>query len=1243
MYNPDKISIRRRFPFGLKTISVFFLITFFATQQPLAQLTDDFSDGDFITNPEWNGSSGHFIVNGSYQLQLNNNLAGTSYLSTALSLSSLIDNYEWEFSVKQSFAPSGGNFSRFYLLSDQPDLAGLLNGYYLQFGEAGSNDAVELFRQSGSTSISVCRAGAGKIAGPFQIRVKVNRNISGLWELFVDYSGGRDFVLEATGTEIIHNSSAFSGVLCTYTVTNAARFYFDDVIVRSTKLVDTFPPEVVSLEIQSDNKLNIVFTEKMDVSSTENISNYFISTDVQPESARLLADQKTLQLVFSKPFQNGLMNTLTILSVEDTAGNKMLRKEIDFRYFIPYPVSFGDIIISEVFPDPSPQVGLPASEFVELYNRSLNPIELAGWRFSDGSSTGFLPSCILLPDGYVILSPSSGLSLFQPHGQTISVSNFPTLNNASDRIVLTDSEGAMMDSVHYSDAWYKDEDKQSGGWTLERIDPENDCHSEANWMASKDISGGTPGKINSVHQITPDKRGPHLLEAIQMNNTTLQLVFDETLNRSIPIPENFAIEPFIGIMFVSFADFSHRRITLELSDKVDSTHIYTITALNILDCPGNLIEAGFEKVYLNKDLIPPFIYSVKAETAHTLSVIFSEKVTRGTAGILTSYRINTLGHPVSVTFKDEGRSVVLDYAQPFQNGKDLSVFIKDVADSSGNIMTEVEKSFLYFQAMAVRFKDVIITEFFADPTPQVGLPDAEFVEIYNRSENPFDLSGWILTDGTTEGKLPSMILLPGNYLIVTSSNAQSQFSSFGQTVSTSPFPGLNNSSDFILLKEGNGNPVDSIRYNLSWYRDNEKAEGGWSMELIDPENVCEVGSNWQASESEAGGTPGNQNSVYANKPDSRGPKLQSVTALNSLTLLITFDEKLENVTLDPQRFSIDPPLMIHAGWFGDATLSTIILSLSEELGAGTRYTLTVNEIYDCPGNSIDLNFSRATFILPEKAEAGDIIINEILFNPRSTGVDFVELYNRSEKTIDLKQWKISQFNNGVIDHLEVITDETLLISPNEYKVFTENIDILKGEYLQGVEDAFVQMSLPPFNDDAGSVAILNEEEELMDTFAYTDKMHAVFIQRTEGVSLERISFDIEAEHVQNWRSASSSVGFATPGYVNSNLRGEIAINDESIIVEPGIFQPQVYNHDFTLIKFRFDHGGFVANVHIFDPQGRRVKAVAQNALLGTTGFFRWEGDLDNGSMARRGSYLVWFEVFDDKGVVKTYKKRVVVY
>src|SRR5688572_10443786 len=95
-------------------VLLFLFITSFAT----AQVTDNFTDGDFTAAPVWSGDAAEFIVNASQQLQLNNTVAGASYLSTP-SPGASFDNFQWNFYIKQTFAPSGSNYGRVYLVSDQ--------------------------------------------------------------------------------------------------------------------------------------------------------------------------------------------------------------------------------------------------------------------------------------------------------------------------------------------------------------------------------------------------------------------------------------------------------------------------------------------------------------------------------------------------------------------------------------------------------------------------------------------------------------------------------------------------------------------------------------------------------------------------------------------------------------------------------------------------------------------------------------------------------------------------------------------------------------------------------------------------------------------------------------------------------------------------------------------------------------------------------------------------------------------
>ncbi len=155
-------------------------------------------------------------------------------------------------------------------------------------------------------------------------------------------------------------------------------------------------------------------------------------------------------------------------------------------------------------------------------------------------------------------------------------------------------------------------------------------------------------------------------------------------------------------------------------------------------------------------------------------------------------------------------------------------------------------------------------------------------------------------------------------------------------------------------------------------------------------------------------------------------------------------------------------------------------------------------------------------------------------------------------------------------------------------------------------------------------------------------MHSPFINDNEGVSLERILFSETTNEASNWKSASSTSGFATPGFMNSNARSEVPITANAVTLDPEIFSPSVPGKDFSKINYKFDQSGKMANIKILDAQGRLIKTLANNETLAEEGFYRWDGDRDDGSRARVGHYVVWFEVFDSSGSVNVYRKRAVI-
>ncbi|HKO82686.1 MAG TPA: lamin tail domain-containing protein [Chitinophagaceae bacterium] len=252
-----------------------------------------------------------------------------------------------------------------------------------------------------------------------------------------------------------------------------------------------------------------------------------------------------------------------------------------------------DVVIEEIMADPNPQVRLPGNEWIELKNTTSSAINLQGWRIGDsGGQSGPIPDFTLQPDSFVIVCASSAVSSLSAFGTAIPVTSFPSLDNDGEMLFLKAANGVIIHALSYSAAWYQNELKKEGGWSLEMIDTQNPC-SGNNWKASTHTDGGTPGLKNSLDAVNADQTAPQLKNAFTNDNTTLILVFDEPLDSlSGAISSNYSIDG--GIFFTSAEPLSplFNQVRLKTNNPLLDATVYNITVNNITDCKGNAIGSA---------------------------------------------------------------------------------------------------------------------------------------------------------------------------------------------------------------------------------------------------------------------------------------------------------------------------------------------------------------------------------------------------------------------------------------------------------------------------------------------------------------------------------------------------------------------------------------------------------------------------------------------------------------------------
>lgn len=319
----------------------------------------------------------------------------------------------------------------------------------------------------------------------------------------------------------------------------------------------------------------------------------------------------------------------------------------------------------------------------------------------------------------------------------------------------------------------------------------------------------------------------------------------------------------------------------------------------------------------------------------------------------------------------------------------------------------------------------------------------------------------------------------------------------------------------------------------------------------------------------------------------------------------------------------------------------VIIGLSASLTEGVLETITVNGITDCAGNLIG-SANTLNFALPELPVAGDIILNEVLFNPRTGGADFVEIYNNSQKAISLQGWKLANKDTSGFKSVREISSKSYLLLPGEYTVLTTNPEIIKQEYPLSFSDRMLQMSsLPSMNDSEGNIYLLMEDTVVADFFIYTDDLHLALLTDLNGVSLERINFDRPTNQEGTWHSAAKSAGYATPTYKNSQFFG-LENSSSTLSVFPEVFSPDNDGfEDLISFNYNFDQAGFIVTARVHDAKGRLVKEVANNEVVGASGSLIWDGLNEDNSKAAIGPYILLFEAFTEGGSTEKFKKTFV--
>lgn len=563
-------------------------------------ISDAFTDGDLTVGPTWSGTLGQF-QHQQGQLRLNGptGQSGVAYLSTPFVRNLSAAATTWELLVQLDALLNDDRQIRFYLTSSQALLsAGPLDGYYLQFGRTGGTGRIELIRQVGNARTVVMQGTAGRTDAYPTLRVRVTRSAgtTATWQLAVDPTGGRDFAVEATQTETGLFSSAFAGVVVRYTSGSTRSFAIDDFFA-GTAVPDVTGPLLRSAEAESAATVLARFDET--VSASQVAANYsIVGVDAALTAVRDVSNRGAVRLTFAGGLPVGAARQLQATNVADALGN-VATSETSVIWWNARAPGPGELVFSEVMPDPTPTKGLPEVEYVELYNRSGRNLDLGGCTLADATLATLPLPKLVLPSGQRLLLV--GTPDLAAYSSVTNKAGFPApdswINNEGDSLVLRNGGGQVVTELVWATTSYAAGERAEEGRSLERSNVTSPCPDPRLFRASSDPRGGTPGEANSQEGPLTDTAPPQLLTWGTVSGSEVLLTFDAPLDTaSAETLANYTVQ------YASGGPVAPVLVVLERADRVrvllpaalDPAVVTVLTITGLADCYGNALRSSIE-------------------------------------------------------------------------------------------------------------------------------------------------------------------------------------------------------------------------------------------------------------------------------------------------------------------------------------------------------------------------------------------------------------------------------------------------------------------------------------------------------------------------------------------------------------------------------------------------------------------------------------------------------------------------
>jgi len=723
-----------------------------------------------------------------------------------------------------------------------------------------------------------------------------------------------------------------------------------------------------------------------------------------------------------------------------------------------------------------------------------------------------------------------------------------------------------------------------------------------------------------------NKTPPEITLFEVLNGSTIKLSFNKLLDQTSFLPGCFTLKSNGHSPIDLNWNESNKTITLHYSSDTHYETNDTLMVSQIKDLDGNTmtdssLAFSYERIQLLKFILI---------NSHTLELHFSKPIPDANFND-AKLSINNRENQITLT---TDLNMQLIYQLQFEHDlleKESHAFtLTGLYDAVGDEVLGITANLSYY--IPKRF-DIVINEVMVDPTPSMGLPETEYIELYNNTDQTIDVNDWILQVNAKSTTLPQTEIRPTEYVVLVPSSSLKQWQNQTKVQAIGSWPALTNTSCDIILYQTDKQIMDAYRFNRNQINGEPfKADGGWSVERMDANNVSGELNNFYWSINLSGGTPGGINSIAADNTDLNTPLLESIEQHGDSMLQINFSETMDLFnTID---LSINPEPGEMTIIKDTVFLRYLNIHFHEPLPTNQIFQLNSIRLFDYANHELVLD-KPLKFGVADSLMAGDILINEVLFNPYPDGVDFVELYNHSNKIIDIADIYLAEMDGDQIKKLNTSSEEHRLFMPQSFIALTSNpIMIQKHYHCKNIDALIKAKSMPTLPNDEGTVTVTNYKGQLMDSFSYSDQMHFDLINDTEGISLERLSYFQPTNAASNWVSAASTLGYATPTYENSQSATVQNKSIKTFSVSPEIFTPNGNGiTDRLKIHYNTSEVGGMVTIRIFDSNGHEVRYLANNQSLANKGYFIWDGLGDYGEILRPAIYIIYIQCHYPSGKV----------